>query len=334
MKPVVSICCITYNHEKYISDAIESFLMQETSFPFEIIIHDDASTDNTANIIRKYQKRYPKVIKPIYQTENQYSQGQSPITNFVIPRTKGEYIATCEGDDYWIDTKKLEKQVEFLENNKKYIMCFHAVKVVDTNKKFTGRYLGLLGKGSKKVNIKESAKGGIVHVSSRVIRSNYYKKSRPKWMRNAIHGDYAAALNITAQGGVFYIDETMSAYRTGVENSMMTNIKNNYSKENDISYQSNRIETLNMADEYYDYKYHEDIKEVNLISEVIISILKNDYSKISRKTYRDFVKVNGFISLIKIFLLKKYPFIGNSLVSIKNKMFKLKIKDEIDESKS
>lgn len=209
-------------------------------------------------------------------------------------------------------------------------MCFHSVKVVDTNKKFIGRYLGLFNKGSKKVSIEEAAKGGIVHISSTVIRTDFYKKDNPKWMRNALHGDYALALYITAEGGVFYLDEVMSAYRTGVENSMMTNIKQNYSKENDIRYQSNRIETLNMADEYYEYKYHYDIKKVNLTSQVIILLLENNYNRMSKKIYKEFIKENGIIALVKLFLLKKYPFVGDRLVSIKNKM---KMKDEIDESR-
>jgi glycosyltransferase involved in cell wall biosynthesis len=119
-KPVVSICCITYNHEKYIEDALEGFLIQKTDFPFEILINDDASTDSTADIIREYEAQYPNLIKPIYQTENQYSQGKKPNQEFNFPRAIGKYIALCEGDDYWQNSLKLEKQVDFLEKNKDY----------------------------------------------------------------------------------------------------------------------------------------------------------------------------------------------------------------------
>lgn len=121
---VVSICCITYNHEKYISDALDGFLMQETDFPFEILIHDDASTDNTPDIIRKYEEKYPDIIKPIFQKENQKSKlgsGMNPTFNY--PRAKGKYIALCEGDDYWTEPLKLQKQVKFLEARDEYSLC-------------------------------------------------------------------------------------------------------------------------------------------------------------------------------------------------------------------
>jgi glycosyltransferase involved in cell wall biosynthesis len=118
--PLVSICCLTYNHEPYIRQCIEGFLIQKTTFPIEILIHDDASTDNTADIIREYEAKFPNIIKPIYQIENQYSKGVGVTRVFQFPRSKGKYIAMCEGDDYWIDPLKLQKQVDFLEQNPDY----------------------------------------------------------------------------------------------------------------------------------------------------------------------------------------------------------------------
>lgn len=108
--PLVSICCTTYNHAKFIEEAIESFLIQETTFPVEILIHDDASTDGTDQIVRRYQALYPKLIKAIYQTENQFSKGSRP-TRLLRPLMQGEYIALCEGDDCWVSSQKLEKQI-------------------------------------------------------------------------------------------------------------------------------------------------------------------------------------------------------------------------------
>ncbi|MDD2494720.1 MAG: glycosyltransferase, partial [Tissierellia bacterium] len=118
--PIVSICCITYNQEKFIRDTIEGFLKQKTTFPIEILIHDDASTDKTAHIIREYEKKYPDIVKPIYQNDNKYSKGIPISFTYNFPRVKGKYIALCEGDDYWIDPLKLQKQVNFLEENEDY----------------------------------------------------------------------------------------------------------------------------------------------------------------------------------------------------------------------
>ena len=131
-KPLVSICCITYNHENFIVEALDSFLMQETDFPFEIIIRDDASTDDTANIIRKYEKKFPKIIKPICEIENGYSKGikASPVT---FKKAVGEYIALCEGDDYWTDEKKLQIQKDFLDANKKYVITYTGVEAFNEN---------------------------------------------------------------------------------------------------------------------------------------------------------------------------------------------------------
>ena len=129
--PLVSICCLTFNHVSYVLQALDGFLMQKTSFDYEIIIHDDASTDGTQEIIKAYQENYPEIIKPILQSENQYSKGIKPIFKYVFPRAQGKYIALCEGDDYWTDPLKLQKQVDFLEGNDEYSFCFTRFQTKD-----------------------------------------------------------------------------------------------------------------------------------------------------------------------------------------------------------
>jgi len=135
--PLVTISCITYNHEKYIRDAIESFLAQQTSFPIEILIHDDASTDKTTNIIREFEQKHPDLIFPLYQTENQYSKGVKP-EKINQDRARGKYLAYCEGDDYWPDPLKLQKQVDFLEANPDYSLTYCRFKTLDQS---TGQFL-------------------------------------------------------------------------------------------------------------------------------------------------------------------------------------------------
>lgn len=122
---IVSISCITYNHAPYIRQCLDGFLMQQTNFAYEVLIHDDASTDGTTEIIKEYEAKYPDIIKPIYEDENQWVKGRRGSAVFNFPRAKGKYIAMCEGDDYWTDSLKLQKQVDFLETHDECSFCAH-----------------------------------------------------------------------------------------------------------------------------------------------------------------------------------------------------------------
>ncbi len=127
---MVSVCCLVYNHEPFLRECFEGFVMQKTTFPIEILVHDDASTDHSPDIIREYTAKYPNLFKPIYQTENKYSKGIPITAKYQFSRAKGKYIAMCEGDDYWTDPLKLQKQVEFLEEHSDFALCFHARDVI------------------------------------------------------------------------------------------------------------------------------------------------------------------------------------------------------------
>jgi len=124
--PLVTIICTSYNHENYIKKCLDGFIMQQTSFSFEIIVHDDASTDSTQQIVKEYEKKYPHLFNNIYQTENQFSKREVNIwSDIIFPKSKGKYIALCEGDDYWTDPYKLQKQVDFLVQNEDYALTLH-----------------------------------------------------------------------------------------------------------------------------------------------------------------------------------------------------------------
>lgn len=128
--PLVSISCVSYNHATFIRHCLDGMLMQKTSFPIEILIHDDCSTDGTTEIIKEYEAKYPSLIFALYENENQYSKG-AWVDGFNYRRAKGKYIAYCEGDDYWTDPLKLQKQVDFMEAHPDYSVCFHGIDVVN-----------------------------------------------------------------------------------------------------------------------------------------------------------------------------------------------------------
>jgi len=131
-KPLVSVCCLTFNHAPYIRDCLNGFINQKVDFDIEILIHDDASTDGTTEIIEEFQDRYPDMIKPIFQRENQFSKGVRGISfRYNFPRAKGKYIALCEGDDFWTDHCKLKKQVDFLEKNTNFSISCGGYRKID-----------------------------------------------------------------------------------------------------------------------------------------------------------------------------------------------------------
>ena len=317
MKPLLTVCCTAYNQEKYIADAIESFLMQETDFDYEIIIHDDASNDRTAEIISYYAAKYPEIIKPILQKENKYSKGIGILTQIILPNADSKYIATCEGDDYWIDRKKLQKQVDFLENNPGYSLCFHSVAVVSENKKFVGRYYGPKGSGDRDCTLEECAREAFIHLSSRVILKEYVNFEKPPWMKHSFHGDYVMAFYLAEKGKVRYIDSVMSAYRTQVKGSMMYKLRQPNSRDRKIKYLNNRIKTLEMANEYYEYKYDKQIKSINLKAIVELNLLNNQYNRDAMKNYNNYAATRGIVNLIKLITITKLPFISKSLIKIK-----------------
>ena len=135
MPPLVSVCCVTYNHADTVAQALDSFLAQRTDMPLEILVHDDASTDGTDAILREYAAKYPDVVFPLFETENQYSKGTAMDATYNFPRARGDYLALCEGDDYWCDPHKLQAQVAYLQAHPMCTFCFTNGYVLDRSGK-------------------------------------------------------------------------------------------------------------------------------------------------------------------------------------------------------
>lgn len=262
----VSICCLTYNHEKFINDTLKGFVSQKTSFKYEVLIHDDASTDGTAGIIREYEEKYPHIIKPIYQAENQYSKGIKISMTYNFSRAKGKYIAMCEGDDFWIDEFKLEKQINYMEEHRKCMFCFTNGQILDmanqgTIKKFIPQDIEskkIYNLTKKDYNVGEVARLGFIPTASFVFRTecidmfpSYYDDLCPA-------GDMKYKLYCTAMGYAHFIDDETCVYRMNVSGSAMTNW-GNLKKENRRELYSSFVQLIDNVDRFSEYRYSIDL---------------------------------------------------------------------------
>lgn len=212
--PLVSISCITFNHVSFIRECLDGFLAQKTNFAFEIVVYDDKSTDGTSEILQKYSEKFPEIFAVQIADENQYSKGVRGIAyRFNFPRCRGKYIALCEGDDYWIDPLKLQKQVDFLENNHSYSACVHGAKVWDENeKKFSNsNYEGIQRDFDLGLNRIFKDSGWVYPTCSLLML-----KAKVRYPDNLLYftgGDLILIIFLAAQGKIRFMKEMMGVYR-------------------------------------------------------------------------------------------------------------------------
>lgn len=218
--PQVSIACITYNQEIYIKDALNGFLQQKTKFPFEIIVHDDASTDSTVEILEAYRDKYPKVIKLILQAENQFSKSMYlPLKYcFDLVSSSSKYIALCEGDDFWIAADKIQNQYEALEEKQDIDICFtDAYRLFNNSKVEQGRNYST---EPKIYTLSETVRGGggFMPTASIFIRKRVVNKI-PDWILTAPVVDYYLQVLAAAPNGALYIPSKSCVYRISAKGS-------------------------------------------------------------------------------------------------------------------
>lgn len=214
---MVSIWCITYNHEPYIRQCLDGFVMQKTNFRFEAIVHDDASTDGTAAIVREYAEKYPDIIKPIFETENQYSKNDGSLDRIFEESCKGKYIALCEGDDYWIDPLKLQKQVNYLESHPDYSMCFHRAHILKEYECVVGLKCDNID--DREYNANELLEYWKVPTAS-ILERREVLDVKNIMEERILNGDIIQVLNCAKIGKIRGMSDVMSVYR--VQNSGVT----------------------------------------------------------------------------------------------------------------
>ncbi|MEA1988043.1 MAG: glycosyltransferase [Pseudomonadota bacterium] len=227
-RPAVSIACLTYNHELYIKDALDSFLSQKTTFPYEIIIFDDASTDSNRGIIKKYKDNYPNIIKCIFPEQNQYKIHKRISVDFVFKYAMGKYIAICEGDDFWIDPHKLQKQFDVLEKHPEIDLCLHPAYLLDDVSK---KNIGVIGKYPVLPNTSIISFEDVVYKTYGQLPtgSTFFRTSKFPVLEEFFESSQASIFDVFVHmitsypNGAYLLDEIMSVYRINVAGSWNSN---------------------------------------------------------------------------------------------------------------
>lgn len=294
----VSILVLTYNHEKYISECLDSLLNQKTQYDYEIIIHDDASTDKTQEIIQEYRVRHPSIIRTIIQPSNLYQNGAKlpgVYRNYLYPIVRGRYIAYCEGDDWWSDEMKLQKQVTVMEENENCNLCLHLVRTtseggVPADITYPGLQVpaGWIDKG---IFLKGLTDGNFFHTSSFLCRAERIQEvcaNVPDFYKVSYVDDVPLLLYFGQLGGIYYIDEEMSYYRRNSCGSWTNRRAGNVDKIINSKYELIRVYEL--FDSYTDGKYSDICCHWINSEKIRIAEYKHDYKEMMKKQYGEFLK--------------------------------------------
>lgn len=309
---MVSVCCITYNQEKYIANALDSFLNQKTNFRYEIIIHDDASTDGTVDIIKKYKKKYPDKIITIFEKENQYSKNHNSVLNIVFSRARGKYIALCEGDDGFCNSDKLQLQFDIINNNSSISLVSHNNKVIDDNCNF----------------IEDSVPYSKHKITERDFLNNYYNSMHtssmmfrkrdvinlPEYFNNALVGDLPLKMYLLSIGNCYHINKIMSFYRIGSIGSWSLSQKKDKSKL--LNNFLGEIDIYNSFNKETKYTYDCEIKNRILNKKFNFYKDNGNLKEIKKVEYKDLYNKISFKEKIKLYL-KSNKIIYNVYLKLK-----------------
>lgn len=279
----VTVYCMAYNHEKYIEKTLNGFVSQIVSFPYKVIVHDDASTDKTKSIIQKYATQYPDIIIPVYQKENQYSKGIDIYKTIIEPMIDTELVAICEGDDYWTDSHKIQMQYDYMTTHSDCSLCVHNTMYIKENGEETGQKANesMIDRDYSASDVIAVGGGGLFHTSSFCYRLNI-RKNIPEYMRLERIGDYPLAMYCAMCGNVHFIGRTMSAYRMLSDGSWSKR-----TKKNQTSIDENIINMLTTTNKETDYKYADAIEKAITRYQFKICVQNKDLRKIlSNKNIR------------------------------------------------
>lgn len=287
----VSVCVVTYNHREYIGECLDSILAQKRRFGLEILIHDDASTDGAQEVIRDYHSRYPDIIRPILRTENQYSRGKVNITGlFNIPRASGKYVAVLDGDDYWCDPCKLQRQVDYMEAHPDCVFSFHAARVVDAEGKAVSGTSMRPYRGDRALSGAELVgKTGGIPFASFLLRRDILLPL-PDYYFQCPVGDRPLELIAAAHGSAFYFDREMSVYRFSHAGSWTSTQLSGDCREKQKRYAQAMAETYRLFDAETGGRFHQEAQEAAARIRFLTAVNVRDFREIYRKENRGFLR--------------------------------------------
>lgn len=297
----VTVLCLAYNHKKYIRQCLDGILSQKTNFRYEVIIHDDASTDTTTDIIKEYQIAFPEIINPVFQKQNQHKLGKKLpdiYREILYPRVRGKYIAYCECDDFWGSEDKLQLQVNVMEENEKCNLCLHCVRTIsEEGIPENIRYPELSvpeGWIEQREFFRGLTDGKFFHTSSFLCRSEVIKKlcnDIPEFYKISYVDDVPLLLYMGYLGGVWYIDKEMSYYRRNSEGSWTATRAKSVDKI--IESKQELIELYRLFNQYSNGKYAEVCEHWIYSEKVRIAEYEGDYKEMMKNQYAEFLAARG-----------------------------------------
>lgn len=300
----VSVICNVFNHAPYLRDALDGFVNQQTDFPFEVLVHDDASTDGSQDIIREYEEKYPDIIKPIYQTENQYSKGIKITLEYQKPRVKGKYVAICEGDDYWTDPLKLQKQSDFLEAHPDYSMCVNTTIWENMlNKRKLDRFHADEDMDISLEEIIVEKHGRIFQLASVMIRTEIWKQY-PAWRLAFPIGDYPLALLAALNGKVRMLADPMTVYRWYSAGSWTSRMDDDARR---VQISHKMIEGLNQFNEATNHRYEDVIAQRIHRHKYILAVMSHDLDTVRSEELRDIYGARKWYYHLAVYIHCKFP---------------------------
>lgn len=309
---MVTILCITYNHKSYIRQCLEGFVMQKTNFRFEAIVHDDASTDGTVDIVREFAEKYPDIIKPMIEKENQYSKGKTSFGRTMLEHyPPGKYIAECEGDDYWTDPLKLQKQVDFMEANPECTLYVsNGMGYFEDKNRFV-MLNSIPTKESKFLTMSEvlMEKGGLIPTASMCYRREMIE-TEPDWCLKAPVGDRPLRLWCAINGKVYYDVNPMVVYRKSSVGSFSQRVKKDYNYARHIL--DDMMVFFDTFDDYTHQEYHDDVQYMKDREDYYFYCRVGDLSSVYHSEYiKTYSMQTRILIKTKILLALNFPWLYN-----------------------